>query len=153
MADTDNNKETAEGEAVKEGGKKKLIIIIAAASILLLIIAAGAYFLFFNDSAEKEQPVVEQVVEEEVDNGFVENVYVPMPLPFVFNVEDGKRTRLVQIKVQLMVRNNEYALLTRKHRPLLEGTIVKVLSSATVAQLRSPEGKEALKSDSFKSTK
>ncbi|WP_413701313.1 flagellar basal body-associated FliL family protein [Psychromonas sp. KJ10-10] len=68
-----------------------------------------------------------------------------MPRPFVFNVMDGKRDRLVQIKVQLLVRGYENETLAKKHIPLLEGTLVRVFGVASVAQLRNPEGKDQIR--------
>lgn len=150
MADTDNEElDTTEGDNVEAGGGKKKLIIIIAAVCLLLSVAAGAYFMFFagGDSSDVSEEAAEQEGVSEQANENIENVYVAMPLPFVFNIQDGKRTRLVQIKVQLMVRSSEYATLTKKHIPLLESTIVRVFSSTGVEQMRSPEGKEKLKQD------
>ncbi|MCW8996511.1 MAG: flagellar basal body-associated FliL family protein, partial [Psychromonas sp.] len=69
--------------------------------------------------------------------------------PFVFNVMEGKRERLVQIKVQLVVHGSENALLLKKHIPLLEATLVRVFSAASAEQLRSPAGKKELREYSF----
>lgn len=127
-------------EGGKKGGKKKLIIIIVAA-VLLLGGGAGAYFFFFaGDDGEAPE---EQVEEQEQE--LLASSYVAMPRPFVFNVTDGKRDRLVQIKVQLQVRGNENGTLAKKHIPLLEGTLVSVFGAASAAQLRSPDGKEQIR--------
>ena len=125
-----------------KGGKKKLIIIIVAV-VLLLGGGAGAYFFFF---AGDQAVAVEQTEEsQESTENTGATTYVPMPRPFVFNVMDGKRDRLVQIKVQLMVHGSGNATLAKKHIPLLEGTLVRVFSAATVQQLRSPTGKTELR--------
>jgi flagellar FliL protein len=71
--------------------------------------------------------------------------YVPMPMPFVFNVMEGKRARLVQIKVQLLIRGRANELLVKKHIPLLQDTLVSVFSAASAEQLRSPEGRTKLR--------
>ena len=137
MADEDLDVE--EGE--KSGGKKKLIVIILAV-VLLLGGGAGAYFFLMGGDADSEE-VVEQI-EESVESSGTAN-YVAMPRPFVFNVMDGSRDRLVQIKVQLMVRGDRNETLAGTHVPLLEGTLVRVFGGATADQLRTPEGKDQLR--------
>lgn len=142
----ENEELSLEEEGNSKGGNKKKLIIIIAAVVLLLVAAAGSYFLFFSgeDQVAAEQTKEEQVSEETETDNFI-TIYVAMPRPFVFNVQDGKRDRLVQIKVQLMVRGNSNSELAKKHIPLLEGTLVRVFSAATIEQLRSPAGKAQLR--------
>ena len=138
----------------KFAGKKKLIIIIVAV-VLLLGGGAGAYFLLFSgdDSAASTQTIDESSEDDENSEDEPQNnaaaSYVAMPRPFVFNVRDGKRDRLVQIKVQLMVRGSENQALAQKHIPLLEGTLVRIFGAASVSQLRTPEGKDQLRKSSL----
>jgi len=151
MAGENNEELSLEGDnEAKGGGKKKLIIIIVAA-VLLLGGGAGAFFFFFSgdDSAEVVEQSEEQASNDE--SGEVQLAsYVPMPRPFVFNVMDGKRDRLVQIKVQLLIRGSDKVNLAKKHIPLLEDTLVRVFSAASVEQLRSPLGKTELRAFSLK---
>jgi flagellar FliL protein len=147
MADEDDQEMSLDQEGGKKGGKKKLIIIIIAV-VLLLGGGAAAYFLLF--AGDDSEATAEQTSEQAEDAGqqdvsSVSATYVAMPRPFVFNVMDGKRDRLVQIKVQLMVRGNENETLAKKHIPLLEGTLVRVFGAASVAQLRNPEGKDQIR--------
>ena len=148
----ENNEELSLGgdNATKGGGKKKLIIIIVAA-VLLLGGGAGAFFFFFSgdDSTEVVEQPEEQATNYESGEAQLAS-YVPMPRPFVFNVMDGKRDRLVQIKVQLLIRGSEKVNLAKKHIPLLEDTLVRVFSAASVEQLRSPLGKTELRAFSLK---
>ncbi|PKF62941.1 flagellar basal body-associated protein FliL [Psychromonas sp. psych-6C06] len=152
MAGEENEELSLDEGATAGGGKKKLIIIIVAV-VLLLGGGAAAYFLLFSgDSAEASaDQTSEQQTSSEVEG---ENSgaasYVAMPRPFVFNVMDGKRDRLVQIKVQLLVRGTTNETLAKKHIPLLEGTLVRIFGAATVGQLRSPEGKDQLREYALK---
>jgi flagellar FliL protein len=146
MADEDVSLD--EGEAAKGGGKKKLIIIIVAALLILGGAGAGVYFFMFSD--EPVEQTAESVEDPQETEQTLSANYVAMPRPFVFNVMDGKRDRLVQIKVQLMVRGSQNATLAKKHIPLLEGTLVRIFSAATVGQLRSSEGKEMLREYALK---
>ena len=141
--ENDNNLEDEIG-AEGLGNKKKLIIIIAAV-VLSLVAASAAYLIFFSGSGEDQNEHVEETETVTENTGKTAATYVAMPRPFVFNVQDGKRDRLVQIKVQLMVRGSDNELLAKKHVPLLEGTLVRVFSAATIAQLRSPTGKGELR--------
>jgi len=132
-----------------EGGqasRKKKFIIIGAAVFLLLSAAGAAYFLLAGNTDTEQQ--TQEAAAQTPENKLV--TYVAMPRPFVFNVMDGKRDRLVQIKVQLMVRGNANASLAIKHTPLLEGTLVRVFGAATVEQLRTPTGKKKLRDFALK---
>ncbi|KPU83629.1 flagellar basal body-associated protein FliL [Psychromonas sp. PRT-SC03] len=140
----DDNNDTSVDDGSQGGGKKKLIIMIV---VLLLLIGgggAGAYFFLFSDSEDVQAEMVLDEKNADAEDT-LQAIYVAMPRPFVFNVMEGKRDRLVQIKVQLMVRGDENEELAKKHIPLLEGTLVRVFGAATVGQLRSPEGKEELR--------
>ena len=130
-------------EDAKPAGKGKLIIIIAIVSILVLGGGgAAAYFLLF-----AEEPVdtdAQEVIEELIDTSLAA-MYVGMPRPFVFNVPGQTRERLVQIKVQLMVRGTENDALARLHIPLIEGTLLQVFSATNAEDIATGAGKEALK--------
>jgi flagellar FliL protein len=145
----DNEEMSLNKDASASGGKKKLIIIIVAAVLLLGGGGGAAYFLLL--SGEESSASTEQTSEETTEGSELAGaeagsaVYVAMPRPFVFNVMDGKRDRLVQIKVQLMVRGSKNETLAKKHIPLLEGTLVRVFGAASVAQLRNPEGKDQIR--------
>ncbi|MCP5077269.1 MAG: flagellar basal body-associated protein FliL [Psychromonas sp.] len=149
MADEDNADVSLDEEGATQGGGKKKLIIIIVAVVVLLGAAAGAYFFMIGggDSAATSEQTSEQAEEggEQGTDSDLSAIYVAMPRPFVFNVMDGKRDRLVQIKVQLMVRGTNNETLAKKHIPLLEGTLVRVFGAATVAQLRSPDGKDQMR--------
>lgn len=77
------------------------------------------------------------------------SLYVGMPRPFVFNVAGAQRDRLVQIKIQLMVRGTADETLAKQNIPLIEGTLLRVFSAASAEQLMTFEGKEKLRKDSL----
>ncbi|MEF1254103.1 flagellar basal body-associated protein FliL [Vibrio sp. M260112] len=131
--------EEIETEAPK--GKGKLIIIIIAAVVLLAGGGGAAFFLMgSDDSAETAQTTLPQVAAS------VDPVaYVNIPQPFLFNVTGDKKDRLVQIKVQLMVRGSENENLARYHSPLIESSLLSTFASATVDQLRTANGRIELR--------
>jgi flagellar FliL protein len=131
--------EEVETEAPK--GKGKLIIIIIAVVVLLAGGGGAAFFLMGSDEgAEAEQTTQQQVTTQEDPVA-----YVNIPQPFLFNVTGDKKDRLVQIKVQLMVRGTENENLARYHSPLIESSLLSTFASATVDQLRTANGRVELR--------
>ncbi|NTS76389.1 flagellar basal body-associated protein FliL [Catenovulum sp. SM1970] len=137
------------------GGKGKLIIVIAA--VVVILGGAAAFFMMGgSDEPVPEEGAQELTLDEEpaaesapassgskADMGTA--LYVAMPRPFVFNVPGASRDRLVQIKVQLLVRGAEREELAKKHIPLIEGGLLRVFSGANADDLATVAGKEALK--------
>lgn len=134
---------------IEEGGnKKKLIIIIAA---VVVILGGGAAYFFLSGS--DDTPAAE-MLEAPADTGAPEAkrnaevgtaLYVAMPRPFVFNVPGAGRDRLVQIKVQLMVRGSDNEEAAKTHIPLIEGTLLQVFSAANADDLVTEAGKIELR--------
>jgi flagellar FliL protein len=140
---------------VEEGGKGKskmmLIIIIA---VVLVGGGAAAYFMLF---AGGDEPAAEQLAESDAASapasagaagGKAEMgtaLYVAMPRPFVFNVPGSGRDRLVQIKVQLLVRGSDNEELAKTHIPLIEGTLLQAFSMSNADDLITEAGKIELR--------
>ena len=143
---------------MEEGGGKGKMMIIIIAVVVLIIGGAAAYFLMSGDEA----PVVEEGAAQSTDDfddgggGAAPSasvgtaLYVAMPRPFIFNVPGAGRDRLVQIKVQLMVRGTDNEELAKMHIPLIEGTLLKVFSTANADDLVTEAGKVALKDQSLR---
>ncbi len=130
----------AEEEVEAPKGNSKLLIIIIAVVVLLAGGGGAAFFLMGSDPSE-EAPVEEAaaVVLNEPAS------YVNIPQPFVFNVTGDKKDRLVQIKVQIMVRGAENQSMAQLHTPLIESTLLSTFGVATVDQLRTPSGRVQLR--------
>ncbi|WP_413284881.1 flagellar basal body-associated protein FliL [Vibrio sp. MA40-2] len=122
-------------------GKSKMMIIIILVVVLLAAGGGGAYFLLGSDGsdvAEIEQGQDQVSLPEPAS-------YVNIPQPFLFTAPGKPRDRLVQIKVQVMVRGVKNEDLARHHSPLIESTILNTLGSTTVEQLRTPTGRTQLR--------
>lgn len=136
------------------GGKKKLIIIVAV--VVLLLGGAGAFFFLggSDDSAstaESSEEVLDEKAPEASKSADVGSaLYVAMPRPFTFNVPGSSRDRLVQIKVQLLVRGPQNEETAKKHIPLIEGTLLKVFSGANADDLATTSGKVAIRETALK---
>ena len=138
---------------IEETGKskKKLIIIIVA---VLLVVGGGAgYFFMAGDDAPVETLDEETTTAAQSDSATPSGssaemgsaLYVAMPRPFVFNVPGSSRDRIVQIKVQLLVRGDVNEETAKKHIPLIEGTLLSVFSTTTADELSTSAGKETLR--------
>lgn len=128
----------------------KKIIILASAVVVVLIVAAGAYFYFLggksSESADGIEAAANQASGESSPSGPEGNaLYVAMPRPFVFNVPGSARDRLVQIKVQLLVRGSNNETVALRHIPLIEASLLESFSSASADELVTTTGKDALK--------
>lgn len=131
--------EEVETEAPK--GKGKLLIIIIAVVVLLVGGGGAAFFLMGSDEPSQEMQASQQEMAAPTDPV----AYVNIAQPFLFNVTGDKKDRLVQIKVQLMVRGSENENLARYHSPLIESSLLSTFASATVDQLRSVNGRVELR--------
>jgi flagellar FliL protein len=120
------------------GSKKKLFILMALAVTLLIGVGGAVWLLMGDDTPEPEMTAsVNQPASAVVEPAY----YVIMPQPFIFNVVGDKRDRVVQVKVQLMVRGNNNEALALQHIPLIESTLLQSFGAATVEQLRTPNGR------------
>ena len=139
---------------MKEGGKSKMMIIIIVAVVLIAGGAGAYFFLLGSDDTAVDADV--QGTENSEDSGAQVStkigtaLYVAMPRPFVFNVPGSGRDRLVQIKVQLMVRGTDNEESAKMHIPMIEGTLLKVFSMANADDLVTEAGKIALKDNAVR---
>ncbi|PTA50765.1 flagellar basal body-associated protein FliL [Shewanella morhuae] len=130
------------GSTDKSKSKKKLFIFVGAGIIVLLVIAAVLWFLLGSSSEDAAIPA--DTVQTEVPSGAGVAAYVPMPRPFLFNLPGSDRARLVEIKVQLMVRGTD-DVLTQKHIPLIEDALLTTFSGSNVQRLSTQAGKDELR--------
>jgi flagellar FliL protein len=140
---------------MEEGGKKGKLIIIIVAVVVLIAGGAAAYFFLMGDdesmAAAEGQPLIQG--EEGVASALVKTgtaLYVAMPRPFVFNVPGSTRDRLVEIKVQLMMRGSDNEEQAKMHIPLIEGTLLKTFSTANADDLVTEAGKIAIRDSALK---
>lgn len=150
----------AEKELLMEEGepKKGKMMIIIIAAVVLIVAGAAAFFLMGGDEPQPVQQEMSALEDEPLDSGpqisgntsVGTALYVAMPRPFVFNVPGTGRDRLVQIKVQLMVRGADNEDLAKMHIPMIEGTLLRVFSSSNADDLVTEAGKIAMKDQATK---
>ena len=117
--------------------KRKLVWVI----VLLLVLSAGggaAWWLMPASKSVEAEPVV--------DN---QALYVGLERPFIFSVAAGRRERLVQVELQLMVRGAAGEAKTRQHLPLLESVLLTVLSRQSADNYLSADGKRGVRQEAL----
>ena len=140
---------------IEEGGKKGKMMIIIIAAVVVIGGAAAAYFLMGgDDTGGSDVEAVSSGSGGSAPAGSSAKtgtaLYVAMPRPFVLNVPGAGRDRLVEIKVQLMVRGSESEEVAKSHIPLIEGTLLQVFSSSNADDLVTEAGKIALREQAAK---
>lgn len=153
---------TEEESGDSEGMSKMTIIIIAVVATLVLAGGgAAAFFLLTGDEpemaetadAQTEAAATEQQPAKKVPpppKG--DAIYVGVPDPFLVNLMSGKRSRMMQVKVQLMVRSSEAEDAVQAHMPLIRNNLLDYFSTADADEVRTREGRQALKSGALKVT-
>lgn len=131
-------------ESEEPKSKKKLVIFGVIGLVLVLAIAGGLWFFLGSSDSSDVVDVGDGAVETEAVN-LGEAFYVGMPRPFLFNLPGANRSRLVEIKVQLMVRGSDDGVLIKKHIPLIEDALLTTFSTADVQKLSSLAGKDEMR--------
>jgi flagellar FliL protein len=140
---------------MEEGGNKRKLIIIIVAVVVLIAGGSAAYYFLMSDDAPMPVTEDESTIQggEGMASALVKTgtaLYVAMPRPFVFNVPGANRDRLVEIKVQLMMRGSDNEEQAKMHIPLIEGTLLKVFSTANADDLVTEAGKIAIRDSALK---
>lgn len=140
------NNEDLELDVDEKGGGSKLKLIIIIVVVLLLGGGAAAYFFLFagGDQAAEEQ------VEGEAKKA--DAIYVAFRTPFNTNLVDGRKNRMIQVKMTFLVRSNEAKDAIMKHMPYLQSQILNLLSRSDAGFLRTAEGKQDFKAKTIEVT-
>ncbi len=136
MAEKD--KKAPEGEE-KKGGKKKLLLFIIIGVVLLAGVGGGAYFFLFAKSPPPEEQEKEAPPPEPEVGPFLQLD------PFIVNLADPTGHRYLRAKITLEFRNDEAFQKANERIPQINDAIIMVLSSKTVEEMLSPEGKLELR--------
>ncbi|QSX28948.1 flagellar basal body-associated protein FliL [Shewanella cyperi] len=128
--------------------RNKLLLFGIGGGVVLLLIVLGLWFFLSGDDESAGESVATETTEMSTSADPAtksEAYYVGMPRPFLFNLPGANRTRLVEIKVQLMVRGSEDDVLVRKHIPLIEDALLTTFSGADEQKMTTQAGKDELR--------
>ncbi|WP_394166842.1 flagellar basal body-associated protein FliL [Photobacterium piscicola] len=124
-------------------GNRKKTMVIGLVILLVSVVIGGGIWFFTTSSAEAKATETGSTSTQPPLK--MSAYYIVLPEPFIFNVSGKERDRVVQIKVQLMVRGEQNEALAKKHVPLVESVLLQTFAVATVEQLRQPQGREQLR--------
>lgn len=124
----------------KSGSKKKLIIIGALLLVLLGGGGAAAYFFLFSggsdsDSAESAEAALAKEP----------SVYLALDPVFTIDLMVGGKQRYVQLNMSVKSKNMDQINAVTLHMPLIRNSLVLLFSSQSFDELKTAEGKVALK--------
>ncbi len=138
---------------IEKGGNKKLIIIIAAGVLLLALIGGALWFFLSGDDeapAEGEQAVAEQGAEQSEEGAEAEllpPIYHSLKPVFVVNLPPGGDAKMLQIGVDVMLRQPELQEFLKHNDPMVRDRLLTVFGAQDSAKLRSRAGKEKLQAE------
>jgi len=135
MAEEKEDVKDAEKEKAPKKSKLKLIII----AVVVLLIGGGGIFGYSKFNKGKE---------EKAETGKTEKVSIVCPLnSFVVNLLDkqGVGKRYLKVTMQLEVGKEEEKLIVEIHNPQIRDTILLLLSSQSLKEINTMEGKLELK--------
>ena len=123
----------------QQSGKKRLLIVIGVVALVSLLSIGGVLFLVLSgdDAAEEEVP------EEEVKKPAL---YMEIQPAFVVTYKVGMRQRYLQVYVSLMVRDPVLLEALKTNNPALQSALLQMFGEQDFNELKTPEGKDKLKS-------
>lgn len=126
-----------EPEQQATGGKKKLIILVVAA-LLLVGVSVGVTVMLLGGDKSALEEVVEEVKPQKGDPSYIELK------PFTVNLDPEDPVGFLQIQIHVLTYFSEVSADLQKHKPLIRNNLTLLFGQQKSADLRSPEGKQAL---------
>ncbi len=133
------DKKEKETQEEKKGGKKKLLLLLIIGLVLLGGVGSGAYFFLF----AKNSPPPEEEAPPEPPKPQV-GPFLQLD-PFIVNLADPTGHRYLRAKITLEFRDDQAYQQANERIPQINDAIIMVLSSKTVEEVLSPEGKLELR--------
>ncbi len=140
-----------EKEQSQEEGKKKkpLLLFIIIGVVVLLAAGGGAWFFLFSGPSDEE--IAKEVAQEEQAKKIEEpapKVGVMMELqPFVVNLADPNARHFLKTTITLELRTDGDKDRVEKLLPMIRNDIILLLSSHTVEDIITMEGKIRLRDE------
>ncbi len=145
------DEEKKEEEGKKSGGGLLQIINLV---LLLLLLGIGGFIAWKLMQMEQAQPAAGEAQKVEtpaIPEAEDENPDAPPILIDVSNITvnlaDTEESRFLRAKIKLEVRSEEAKAKVEQAMPKINDLLITVLSSKTFAEIRTPQGKYALKED------
>src|SRR5690606_19698335 len=117
--------------------KSRKVLIASIAAVLVLGGGGGAYYAF---AGKSEEAPATPVAEVKLPPQFVE-----LDPPFVVNFQPGSSARFLQVAVQVMTRDPQVVATLEHLAPIIRNDLLLLFGNKQVAEVATPEGKEALR--------
>ncbi len=134
-----------EGEKKKKGGNLLVIILI----VLIVLILGGVGALFMTGVVKiggEEVPQEESQVQEESH----EPIYFKLEPAFVSNITLKKRSRFIQIAIEVVSTDPEAIENVKMHNPVIRNNLGILFSGISDEEVSTKEGKEQLRNKVLK---
>lgn len=131
-------KEEVEEEEKPKGSKKKIIFIVVGALLLVGISVGTTIMLLGGSDEDVDTASVEEAGPEKGDPTYIELK------PFTVNLDPEDPVGFLQVQIQVLTYYAEVSSDIEKHKPLIRNNLTLLFGQQKSADLRSPEGKEAL---------
>ena len=133
--------EEKQEKAVKRAFPLKLVII----AVLALLVAGGGFMVWKKMSAPKEKGQIVAIKEKDNANPDMGPIY---PLEtIIVNLLDPSGKRYLKIQIQLELDNETLKVEIDKRMPQFKDAIISLLSSKTIPDINSVEGKMQLRAE------
>ncbi len=147
----DEGKKTEETKKAGGGPLDNKIILLAAIIVAQAVIAiAVTQFVIAPKLQTLAGPGVEDVVAEEKKGDREQGVLVGLKEVVVTLRDDGPTTSFLRINIDLEVSDNKVATMVEQRLPHLRDIVILSLSNKYSSDLRSLDGKSALKAELFR---
>lgn len=138
-------------EPAKKSNIKLIIILVVAAVILIAGTGIVTYLLLADDAPntavknEKNDSENNDSNDDEASEVKKEAIYLPLEPAFVVNFQGKSSARYLQIKVEVLTRDETIVDKLKRHDPMIRNNLLLLFSAQSAKELRSIEGKEALR--------
>jgi len=148
MADNEENEE--QGKSGGGGGILPIINLV----LLVLVLAVGGFvawkLISMEQPAEAPTATVEQSDETVIPEADEETDAPPVFMDIdnlTVNLADTDQSRFLRAKIKIEVRNEEAKIKVSERMVKINDLIITILSSKKFSEIRTPQGKYALKED------
>lgn len=129
--------EQAASDDTPRKSRKGLIFTIAG--VLVVAGGAGAWFALGGNSSDTDAEAEAAVVAK------LPPQFVELDPPFVVNFQPGSSARFLQVAVQVMTRDPQAVAKLEHLAPIIRNDLLLLFGNKQVAEVATPEGKEALR--------
>lgn len=144
--------EDNEGSGKSELGLKKIIIISSV--VFVFIIGGVVGLLMFLLSPEKSTDTSNENIDavessEEINPKLKQSYFYTIRPPFTVNFVASRKAKFLRVSVDLVMKDTDAIDYIEENLPFIKNDLVVLFSSRSFDELKTPEGKEQLRSESL----